>query len=89
MNNLARKAAITSKKAPITSKKAPRRNRSTYTCPPKETVLMIAPGGTMIETTMGGEEGRISPPRRFTAIDIEMPDGRHISIQDLIENYRG
>ena len=71
------------------TKKAPRRSKGTYTFPPKETVLMITPGGTGIETTVGGEEARMSAPRRFTAIDIEMPDGRHISIQDLIENYAG
>lgn len=75
----------------IATRKAPRRERSqgTYTFPPKETVLLIRPGGTAISTTVGGEEERIQRPRRFTAIDIEMPDGRHVSIQDLIENYAG
>ena len=73
----------------VRTKKAPRRSKGTYTFPPKEIVLLIRPGGTAVSTTLGGEEERITQPRRFTAIDIEMPDGRHISIQNLIENYAG
>ena len=73
----------------VRTKKAPRRHEGTYTFPPKEIVLMITPGGTGVETTIGGKEPRMSAPRRFTAIDIEMPNGDHVSIQDLIENYGG
>ena len=75
----------------LAARKAPRREELTgnYTFPPKEVVLLITPGGTMVETTFGREETRTTAPRRFTAIDIELPNGRHVSIQDLIENYAG
>lgn len=73
----------------IATRKAPRRERtSNYTFPPRETVLIIRPNGTEIETTTDGHNVR-GTRRKFTAIQIELPNGKTVSIQELVEQYRG
>lgn len=73
----------------LAARKAPRREKhASYTFPPRETVLIIRPQGTEIETTTDGHDVR-GTQRKFTAIQVQLPNGRTVSIQDLVENYAG